>query len=75
MLCAQGPMPAAATIERYRSELPGGLVPGNGLLAAVEEARGCGAGATRVKAGYEATGGAAAAADALEALVTAPARP
>jgi MGT family glycosyltransferase len=44
------------------------------LAAAVEEARGCRAGAARVKAGYEATGGASAAADALEALVTSPAR-
>ena len=39
------------------------------LAAAVEEARGCRAGAARVKAGYEATGGTTAAADALEALV------
>jgi hypothetical protein len=45
------------------------------LAAAVEEARGCRVGAARVKAGYEATGGAAAAADALEALLRpAPAR-
>ncbi len=44
-----------------------------GLAAAVEEARGRRAGAARVKAGYEATGGAAAAADALESLVTSPA--
>src|SRR3954469_20703580 len=35
VLCAQGPAPAGATIERYRSELGGGLVPGDGLLAAV----------------------------------------
>lgn len=42
------------------------------LAAAVEEARGCRAGAARVQAGYEATGGAAAAADALEALVAEP---
>lgn len=40
------------------------------LAAAVEEARGRRAGAARVKAGYEATGGTAAAADALEALST-----
>jgi len=34
VICAQGPAPAAATIERYRSE---GLaiIPGNGLLATV----------------------------------------
>jgi UDP:flavonoid glycosyltransferase YjiC (YdhE family) len=44
------------------------------LAAAVEQARGCRAGAARVKAGYEATGGTTAAADALEALVTSPAR-
>jgi MGT family glycosyltransferase len=45
------------------------------LAAAVEEARGCKAGAAQVKAGYEATGGASAAADALEALLhPAPAR-
>jgi MGT family glycosyltransferase len=44
------------------------------LAAAVEEARGCRAGAARVKAGYEATGGASAAADAIEALVTSAAR-
>ena len=42
------------------------------LAAAVEEARGCRAGAARVKAGFEATGGTGAAADALEALVTSP---
>src|SRR3954471_19954669 len=35
VLCAQGPAPAAATIERYRRELGDGLVPGDGLLAAV----------------------------------------
>jgi len=39
------------------------------LAAAVAEARACRAGAARVKAGYEATGGTAAAADALEALL------
>jgi MGT family glycosyltransferase len=39
------------------------------LAAAVEEARGRRAGAARVKAGYEATGGSSTAADALEALV------
>jgi UDP:flavonoid glycosyltransferase YjiC (YdhE family) len=39
------------------------------LGAAVEEARACRAGAARVKAGYEATGGTHAAADALEALL------
>lgn len=38
------------------------------LAAAVEEARRCRAGADRVKAGFEATGGAATAADCLEAL-------
>jgi gamma-glutamyltranspeptidase / glutathione hydrolase len=35
VLCAQGPAPAAATIERYRDELGLGLVPGTGPLAAV----------------------------------------
>jgi MGT family glycosyltransferase len=40
------------------------------LAAAVEEARACRAGAARVKAGFEATGGTSAAADALEALTT-----
>jgi len=35
VLCAQGPAPAAATIERYRGELGLDLVPGTGLLAAV----------------------------------------
>jgi UDP:flavonoid glycosyltransferase YjiC (YdhE family) len=39
------------------------------LATAVEAARACGPGAARVKAGYEATGGTSAAADALEALV------
>jgi UDP:flavonoid glycosyltransferase YjiC (YdhE family) len=39
------------------------------LAAAVERARGCAAGAARVKAGFEATGGASAAADALESLL------
>jgi UDP:flavonoid glycosyltransferase YjiC (YdhE family) len=39
------------------------------LAAAVEAARACRPGAARVRAGYEATGGAPAAADALEALV------
>ncbi len=39
------------------------------LAVAVEEALGCRAGAARVKAGYEATGGSQAAADALEALL------
>lgn len=39
------------------------------LAAAVEAARACRPGAARVKAGYEATGGPSAAADALEALV------
>jgi UDP:flavonoid glycosyltransferase YjiC (YdhE family) len=39
------------------------------LAAAVDEARRCRPGAARVKAGYEATGGAATAADALEALL------
>jgi UDP:flavonoid glycosyltransferase YjiC (YdhE family) len=39
------------------------------LAAAVEAARACRPGAARVKAGYEATGGASAAADALEALL------
>src|SRR5690349_17079609 len=34
VLCGQGPLPAAATIEHYRS-LGLELVPGNGLLAAV----------------------------------------
>lgn len=43
------------------------------LAGAVEEARACGAGAARVKAGFEATGGAASAADALEALAADPA--
>src|SRR5689334_7569543 len=35
VLCAQGPAPRAATIERYRSELGLDLVPGTGPLAAV----------------------------------------
>jgi gamma-glutamyltranspeptidase/glutathione hydrolase len=35
VLCAQGPAPAAATIERYRDELGLSLVPGTGPLAAV----------------------------------------
>ncbi len=35
VLCAQGPSPVAATIERYRDELGLDLVPGTGLLAAV----------------------------------------
>src|SRR3954447_6598357 len=35
VLCAQGPAPAAATIERYRDELGLTLVPGTGPLAAV----------------------------------------
>ncbi|HXF32572.1 MAG TPA: nucleotide disphospho-sugar-binding domain-containing protein [Solirubrobacterales bacterium] len=39
------------------------------LATAVEEARACRPGAERIKAGYEATGGAGAAADALEALL------
>lgn len=40
------------------------------LAQAVERARACTPGAARVKAGYEATGGAVTAADALEALAT-----
>jgi gamma-glutamyltranspeptidase/glutathione hydrolase len=35
VLCAQGPAPRAATIERYRDELGLQLVPGTGPLAAV----------------------------------------
>ena len=35
VLCAQGPAPRAATIERYRDELGLELVPGTGPLAAV----------------------------------------
>jgi gamma-glutamyltranspeptidase/glutathione hydrolase len=35
VLCAQGPAPRAATIERYRDELGLALVPGAGPLAAV----------------------------------------
>jgi gamma-glutamyltranspeptidase / glutathione hydrolase len=35
VLCAQGPAPRAATIERYRNELGLDLVPGTGPLAAV----------------------------------------
>ena len=35
VLCAQGPAPQAATIERYRDELGLTLVPGTGPLAAV----------------------------------------
>jgi gamma-glutamyltranspeptidase/glutathione hydrolase len=35
VLCAQGPAPRAATIERYRDELGLPLVPGTGPLAAV----------------------------------------
>src|SRR5687767_7353116 len=35
VLCAQGPAPLAATIERYRDELGLPLVPGTGPLAAV----------------------------------------
>jgi UDP:flavonoid glycosyltransferase YjiC (YdhE family) len=38
------------------------------LAAAVSAARACAPGASRVRAGYEATGGAATAADAIEAL-------
>jgi gamma-glutamyltranspeptidase/glutathione hydrolase len=34
VLCAQGPSPAAATIDRYRDELGLELVPGTGPLAA-----------------------------------------
>jgi gamma-glutamyltranspeptidase/glutathione hydrolase len=34
VLCAQGPSPAAATIDRYRGELGLELVPGTGPLAA-----------------------------------------
>ncbi len=35
VLCAQGPAPRAATIERYRNELGLALIPGTGPLAAV----------------------------------------
>ena len=35
VLCAQGPAPQAATIERYRDELGLDLVPGTGPLSAV----------------------------------------
>src|SRR5690242_3362642 len=35
VLCAQGPAPRAATIDRYRDELGLSLVPGTGPLAAV----------------------------------------
>jgi gamma-glutamyltranspeptidase/glutathione hydrolase len=35
VLCAQGPAPRAATVERYRDELGLALVPGTGPLAAV----------------------------------------
>jgi len=35
VLCAQGPAPRAATIERYRDELGLDLVPGTGPLSAV----------------------------------------
>jgi gamma-glutamyltranspeptidase / glutathione hydrolase len=35
VLCAQGPAPRAATIERYREDLGLALVPGTGPLAAV----------------------------------------
>ena len=35
VLCAQGPAPRAATIERYRHELGLSLVPGTGPLSAV----------------------------------------
>src|SRR4051794_37558013 len=35
VLCAQGPAPQAATIERYRDELGLRLIPGTGPLAAV----------------------------------------
>src|SRR4029453_14531725 len=35
VLCAQGPAPRAATIERYRDELGLALIPGTGPLAAV----------------------------------------
>jgi gamma-glutamyltranspeptidase / glutathione hydrolase len=35
VLCAQGPAPRAATIERYRGELGLALIPGTGPLAAV----------------------------------------
>ena len=40
------------------------------LAKAVEKARACRPGAARIKAGFEATGGVATAADALEALAT-----
>jgi UDP:flavonoid glycosyltransferase YjiC (YdhE family) len=43
------------------------------LAAAIERANGCRTGAARVRAGYEATGGSATAADALEAIAAAPA--
>ncbi len=35
VLCAQGPAPRAATIERYRDELGLALIPGTGPLSAV----------------------------------------
>ena len=35
VLCAQGPVPAAATVARLRDELGLTLVPGTGPLAAV----------------------------------------
>src|SRR5579884_581412 len=35
VLCAQGPAPRAATIDRYRDELGLRLIPGTGPLAAV----------------------------------------
>jgi gamma-glutamyltranspeptidase/glutathione hydrolase len=35
VLCAQGPAPRAATIDRYRDELGLALIPGTGPLAAV----------------------------------------
>ena len=35
VLCAQGPAPAVATIERYRDDLGLSLIPGTGPLAAV----------------------------------------
>jgi UDP:flavonoid glycosyltransferase YjiC (YdhE family) len=58
---------------RAGSRVPRRRLTPERLAAAVERARGRGDGAARVAAGFEATGGSATAADALEALVPSPA--
>jgi UDP:flavonoid glycosyltransferase YjiC (YdhE family) len=61
----------AAHVEEAAAgvDLPRKRLTPERLLEAVDRTRACAAGAARVKAGYEATGGAATAADALERLV------